>query len=60
MKTIELKGCFRNVKVFYNGSTHEHTERSEGNEIKSIIIETDNDFSLMEWKDALSTKGVKE
>jgi len=51
MKTIELKGCFKNVKVFFNGEHHEHSERSEGNEIKSIIIETDNNFDLMEWKD---------
>ena len=46
---LEIKGNFRDVKVFYNGEPNGHI-RSKGNEIKSIIIEVDEDYELLKWE----------
>ena len=49
---IKLIGKFRDVRIFYDGMNQEHSERSKGNEIKSVIIETDTDFDVSESEEA--------
>ena len=56
MKTFEFRGNFKDVKIFYNGENHEHSERSEGNEIKSIIIELDSSCEISELLDVEKNK----